>query len=155
MLNDYSVNSILREKFEDDFLDNTKKILNIRIRSKNIEAMIKYIRIRIGNLREEPNFKYQRISAKYLSNDEDFRSFNLYMNYALRLSYEGKELSYDSLSTLFSIDLVKKFADILEVSTDLLVIGTDDKKAQGKMKDSELLSMFTKAQRLMKKTVNV
>jgi transcriptional regulator with XRE-family HTH domain len=55
---------------------------------------------------------------------------------------------YERNQTVPSIDVVKKFADILEVSTDMLVYGTDDEKAQGKIKDSELLSMFTKAQTL-------
>lgn len=55
---------------------------------------------------------------------------------------------YERNQTVPSIDVVKKFADILEISTDMLVYGSEDEKAQSKIKDSELLNMFTKAQLL-------
>ena len=47
-----------------------------------------------------------------------------------------------------SIDVVKKFADLLEVTTDMLVYGGEDKKAKDKITDNELLTMFSKAQAL-------
>jgi len=55
---------------------------------------------------------------------------------------------YERNQTIPSVDVVKKFADILEVSADLLIYGTNDEKAQSKITDSELLTMFSKAQSL-------
>lgn len=43
---------------------------------------------------------------------------------------------------------VKKFADLLEVTTDMLVYGGEDEKAKDKITDNELLTMFSKAQAL-------
>lgn len=104
LLNDYTVNSLLKEKFEDDFLDSEKNTQSIRIRSEEIEAMIRYIRVRIGNLREESNIVYSRTLAKYLTKAEDFRLYYQYINYALHQQYEGKELTYDLLFELISQD---------------------------------------------------
>lgn len=39
-------------------------------------------------------------------------------------------------------------SDVLEVSTDTLVYGSSEEKAKSKITDSELLSMFSKAQNL-------
>ena len=55
---------------------------------------------------------------------------------------------YERNQTVPSVDVVKKFADILEVSADTLIYGTDDEKAQSKITDDELLTMFSKAQTL-------
>ncbi|GHE75942.1 hypothetical protein GCM10011340_35990 [Roseivirga thermotolerans] len=44
--------------------------------------------------------------------------------------------------------MIKKLADVLEVSVDDLVYGADQEKAKAKIQDSELLSMFSKAQQL-------
>ena len=41
-------------------------------------------------------------------------------------------------------DVVKKFANILEVSADILIYGTEDEKAKSKITDTELLNMFSK-----------
>lgn len=46
------------------------------------------------------------------------------------------------------MDVVKKFANILEVSADMLIYGTEDEKAKSKITDTELLNMFSKAQQL-------
>lgn len=55
---------------------------------------------------------------------------------------------YERNQTIPSIDVVKKFADLLEVSTDMLVYGSQDEKAKSKIKDNELLNMFAKTQTL-------
>lgn len=55
---------------------------------------------------------------------------------------------YERNQTVPSIDVVKKFADLLEVSTDMLVYGGEDEKAKDKITDNELLTMFSKAQSL-------
>lgn len=55
---------------------------------------------------------------------------------------------YERNQTVPSVDVVKKFADILEVSADMLIYGTEDEKAQSKITDDELLTMFSKAQTL-------
>lgn len=55
---------------------------------------------------------------------------------------------YERNQTIPSVDVVKKFADILDVSADLLIYGTEDEKAKSKITDNELLTMFSKAQTL-------
>jgi transcriptional regulator with XRE-family HTH domain len=55
---------------------------------------------------------------------------------------------YERNQTIPSVDVVKKLADSLEVSTDALVYGSQDEKAKSKIDDAELLNMFTKAQGL-------
>ena len=62
---------------------------------------------------------------------------------------------YERNQTIPSIDVVKKFADLLEVSTDILVSGNGNEKAKSKITDNELLNMFTKAQTLKKEDRNV
>ena len=60
---------------------------------------------------------------------------------------------YERNLTTPSIEVVKKFADILEVSTDTLVYGSQEEKAKSKITDSELLSMFIKTQNLAPKDI--
>ncbi len=55
---------------------------------------------------------------------------------------------YERNLTKPSIDVVKKFADILEVSTDMLIYGSEEEKAQSKINDNELLNIFKKTQEL-------
>lgn len=55
---------------------------------------------------------------------------------------------YERNLTIPSIDVVKKLADVLEVSTDMLVYGSVEDKAKERIKDDELLNMFKKAQDL-------
>jgi len=50
-----------------------------------------------------------------------------------------------------SIEVVKKIAEALEVSTDTLIYGTQDEKVKNSLKDNELLNMFTKLQSLSNK----
>lgn len=57
---------------------------------------------------------------------------------------------YERNLTTPSVEVLKRFADILEVSTDALIYGFEDEKAQGKISDSELLTMFTRTQSLNK-----
>lgn len=55
---------------------------------------------------------------------------------------------YERNQTVPSIDVVKKFADLLEVTTDMLVYDGEDEKTKDKITDDELLTMFSKAQAL-------
>jgi transcriptional regulator with XRE-family HTH domain len=55
---------------------------------------------------------------------------------------------YERNQTVPSIDVVKKFADLLEVSTDNLVYGSEEEKIKTKITDNELLLMFSKTQKL-------
>jgi len=57
---------------------------------------------------------------------------------------------YERNLTVPSIDVVKKLADVLEVSTDDLVYGNLGAKANAKIQDTELLNIFSKAQNLDK-----
>ena len=57
---------------------------------------------------------------------------------------------YERNLTSPSIDVVKKIAEVLNVTADMLVFGTQDEKAKNKLKDHELLSMFSQAQELSK-----
>lgn len=57
---------------------------------------------------------------------------------------------YERNLTIPSIDVVKKLADVLEVSTDDLVYGNLEEKAGKKIQDAELLNIFSKAQNLDK-----
>jgi transcriptional regulator with XRE-family HTH domain len=50
-----------------------------------------------------------------------------------------------------SIDVVKKIAEALDVSTDTLIYGTQDEKVKNSLKDNELLNLFTKLQSLSNK----
>ena len=55
---------------------------------------------------------------------------------------------YERNQTIPSVDVVKKLADLLEVSTDVLIYGSEDEKVKSKITDDELLTMFSKAQSL-------
>ncbi len=61
---------------------------------------------------------------------------------------------YERNVTAPSIDILKKIADKLNVSTDILIYGSTDDKAKGNIKDNELLGMFTKVQSLDKNELN-
>ena len=50
-----------------------------------------------------------------------------------------------------SIDVVKKIAEALDVTTDTLIYGTQDEKVKNSLKDNELLNLFIKAQALSNK----
>jgi transcriptional regulator with XRE-family HTH domain len=45
-----------------------------------------------------------------------------------------------------TLDVIKKITDALKVSSDQLIYGTNDEQAQTKIKDKDLLSMFTRVQ---------
>lgn len=55
---------------------------------------------------------------------------------------------YERNQTVPSVDVLKKFADLLEVTADMLVYGGEAEKARGRIEDGELLAMFSKAQAL-------
>lgn len=54
-----------------------------------------------------------------------------------------------------TIEVVKKIAEALDVSVDFLIYGNEKEKAQNQIGDNELLSMFTKVQKLAKEDVSV
>ena len=53
-----------------------------------------------------------------------------------------------------SIEILKKIADKLNVTTDMLIYGSTDDKAKTNIKDNELLGMFAKIQTLEKSELN-
>jgi len=50
--------------------------------------------------------------------------------------------------------VVKKIAEKLNVTADMLVFGTQDEKAKNKIKDQELLNMFSQVQLLDKQDLS-
>ena len=60
---------------------------------------------------------------------------------------------YERNVTAPSIDMLKKLADALGVTTDMLIYGSADEKIKGAIKDHELLTMFSKVQTLEKQDV--
>lgn len=55
---------------------------------------------------------------------------------------------YERNLTSPTIDVAKKIADALEVSTDALIYGTDEQIVNNKLSDTELLLLFNKVQQL-------
>lgn len=55
---------------------------------------------------------------------------------------------YERNLTSPTIDVAKKIADALEVSTDALIYGSDEQIVNNKLNDEELLLLFHKAQLL-------
>ncbi len=49
-----------------------------------------------------------------------------------------------------SVEIAKKMAEALNVSVDTLIYGATDEKAKNSLKDTDLLTMFTKIQQLEK-----
>lgn len=47
-----------------------------------------------------------------------------------------------------TIDVAKKIADALEVSTDAIIFGSDEQIVNNKLNDAELLQLFNKVQQL-------
>lgn len=55
---------------------------------------------------------------------------------------------YERNLTSPTIDVAKKIADALEVSTDSLIYGTEEQIANNRLNDVELLQLFNKVQQL-------
>lgn len=55
---------------------------------------------------------------------------------------------YERNLTSPTIDVTKKIADALEVSTDSLIYGSDEQIINNKLNDEELLQLFNKVQQL-------
>lgn len=63
------------------------------------------------------------------------------------LSMHATHLSrYERNVTAPSIDVLRKIAEALSVTTDMLIYGTNDDKVKSKIKDNDLLNMFSKVQ---------
>jgi transcriptional regulator with XRE-family HTH domain len=58
---------------------------------------------------------------------------------------------YERNLTAPSIDVVKKIADVLEISIDTLIYGQQHERAKDSINDNELLTMFAKVQSLSNK----
>ena len=54
-----------------------------------------------------------------------------------------------------TIEVVKKVAEALDVSVDFLIYGNKEEKARNQIGDSELLSMFSKVQKLKKEDIGI
>ena len=52
------------------------------------------------------------------------------------------------------MEVIKKIAEALSVSTDALIYGSSDQQAKNKIKDTELLTMFNKVQSLEDKDIS-
>jgi ribosomal protein S13 len=52
------------------------------------------------------------------------------------------------------LEVIKKIAEALSVSTDALIYGSSDQQAKNKIKDTELLTMFNKVQSLEDKDIS-
>lgn len=125
LLNDFTVNKILKEKFNDRFLDNPNGNHHVRLRSEEIEMMIKYIRIRIGNIPASSKVNHYRILSKYFKSIEDFRIHSYYLNYAIRQTALGLELTHTSLRNEISKD--KKLPEeLVEALTFTIMERVDD-----------------------------
>lgn len=55
---------------------------------------------------------------------------------------------YERNLTSPTIDVAKKIADALEVTTDALIYGSDEQIVNNKLTDTELLSLFNKVKQL-------
>lgn len=62
---------------------------------------------------------------------------------------------YERDLTQPTLEVIKKTANALGVSTDALIYGSSDQQAKNKIKDAELLTMFNKVQTLDPKDINV
>lgn len=61
---------------------------------------------------------------------------------------------YERELTQPTLDVVKRIAESLKVNVDTLVYGSSDEKAKNKIKDGDLLAMFTKVQSLDKQDIS-
>lgn len=62
---------------------------------------------------------------------------------------------YERDLTQPTLEVIKKTANALGVSTDALIYGSSDQQAKNKIKDAELLTMFNKVQTLDPKDIAV
>ncbi len=60
---------------------------------------------------------------------------------------------YERNLTSPTIEVAKKIANALEVSTDVLVYGSDEKIISNRINDEELLALFNKVQQLNKEDI--
>lgn len=60
---------------------------------------------------------------------------------------------YERNLTSPTIEVAKKIANALEVSTDALVYGSDEKIISNRINDEELLALFNKVQQLNKEDI--
>jgi transcriptional regulator with XRE-family HTH domain len=60
---------------------------------------------------------------------------------------------YERNLTSPNIDVLKKIADALEVSTDKLIYGSDEQIINNKISDTELLQLFHKVQELTNENI--
>lgn len=72
-------------------------------------------------------------------------------NFAELINMHATHVSrYERNISLPSIEVLKKMAEKLNVSTDELLYGAQEDKVKGRIQDNELLTMFNKAQTLRK-----
>lgn len=62
---------------------------------------------------------------------------------------------YERDLTQPTLEVIKKIAEALSVSTDALIYGSSGQQAKNKIKDTELLTMFNKVQSLEDKDISV
>jgi transcriptional regulator with XRE-family HTH domain len=80
-------------------------------------------------------------AAKNVSQGELAQMINMHSTHISR---------YERNLTSPTVEVVRKIAEKLEVTTDALIYGNEDERAKENIKDNELLSMFAKVQVLDK-----
>jgi transcriptional regulator with XRE-family HTH domain len=61
---------------------------------------------------------------------------------------------YERDVALPSVEVLAKIAEKLDVTTDMLIYGSTDDKVKSRIKDNDLLNMFSKVQALDKNELN-
>lgn len=125
LLGDYSINKILREKFQDDFLGDENDSNFIRLRAEEIEAMIKYIRVKIGNIPSNHGINYYRLLADRLDQMRFMELYGKYVHYAHQFYLNGTQLTYADLQK--EITKEKKLdIECIEALTHVVMEKVDD-----------------------------
>ena len=90
-------------------------------------------------------------NLKKIRSDKNLSQGDLAQAIGIHASHVSR---YERNLTTPSIEALKKIANALDVSTDMLLFGTSEEKAKNNIKDNELLSMFSKVQTLDKGELN-
>src|SRR3984885_1260931 len=91
LLSDLTMNKILLEKYKTEkFLIENDVCKPIRIRSGDIQEMIKYLRIRIGNLPPADLSDHYELIRPYLMSEEGLINHSKFKNYARSLREVGQ-----------------------------------------------------------------
>ena len=147
LLDDHLICKILKEDFDNAFLSKSENYI-IRLRSEEIENMIRYIRCRIGNL---PNrIDHFAIMKKYGSIQQVYRIYMDYSFTTLDLLREGKEVTLENIKSIISKDKTLNTEFITALSNEIYerhddciafpsIINTETPEPLNKLFDSEAI----------------